>query len=217
MASAGLSSMRPWRSGRLPPIRGRWLLLIGLVVLALLGWFLWSQYTNTQTSRPNYQAARVTQGTLRSTIAATGPIANPSSVPVSFKNAGKLVEVAVRIGDRVVPGQLLARQETTDLEAALRQAQAQLEQAQASEQQVRQGPTEETRNQAEATLNQARVTQESAGKSLEATRNTAAAAIGASAASVTSARIDLDSAQKALASAVEQRDAALASSQQAVE
>src|SRR5215212_10103680 len=189
MASAAPSRMQPWRMGRLPPIGGRWLLLIGAVVLALLGWFLWSQYSNNQSARPNYQTARVTQGTLRSTIAATGPIANPSSVPVSFKNAGKLVEVAVRIGDRVMPGQLLARQETTDLEAALRQAQAQLEQAQASEEQVRQGPTEETRHQGEATVKPARVTQESAGKSVEATRNTATAAIGASAAGVTTARI----------------------------
>src|SRR4051812_45073607 len=217
MATAALARMRPWRPGRLPPIRGRWLLLIGLLVLALIGWFLWTQYTSTQNQRPTYQTARVSQGTLRSTIAATGPVANPSSVPASFKNAGKLVEVDVSIGDRVVPGQLLARQDTTDLEATLNQAKAQFEQAQASEQQVKDGPTEEGRNQAEATLQQARVTQESSVKSLEAPRNTAASAIAQSAAGVTSARIDVDNATKSLANAVDQRDAALAASQQAVE
>lgn len=217
MATAALSRMRPWRPGRLPPIRGRWLLLLGILILAVVGWFLWTQYTSTQNTRPNYQTARVSQGTLRNTVAATGPIANPASVPASFKNAGKLVEVAVAIGDRVVPGQLLARQDTTDLEAALSQAMAQLEQAEASEQQVVDGPTAEVRNQAEATLNQARVSQESAVKSLEATRNTAASAIASSASSVTAAQIDLDNAQKSLASAIEQREAALASSQQSVE
>src|SRR4051812_45173728 len=148
MATAALARMRPWRPGRLPPIRGRWLLLIGLIVLALLGWWLWTQYTSTQNQRPNYQTSRVSQGTLRTTIAATGPIANPTSVPVSFKNAGKLVEVNVSIGDRVVQGQLLARQDPADFESAINQAQAQLEQAEASEEQVRQGPTDETRNQA---------------------------------------------------------------------
>src|SRR5215217_6328641 len=166
MATAALSRMRPWRPGRLPPIRRRWLLLLAILILALIGWFLWSQYTSTQNARPNYQTSRVTQGTLRTTIAATGPIANPASVPASFKNAGKLVEVAVAIGDRVVPGQLLARQDTTDLEASLNQARAQLEQAEASEQVVKDGPTEEVRNQAEASLQQARVTQESSIKSL---------------------------------------------------
>src|SRR5689334_4191253 len=119
MASAALARMRPWRPGRLPPIRGRWLLLLGLLILALIGWFLWNQYTNSQNTRPTYQTARVNQGTLRTTVAATGPIANPASVPASFKNAGKLVEVDVAIGDRVVAGQLLARQDTTDLEASL--------------------------------------------------------------------------------------------------
>jgi multidrug efflux pump subunit AcrA (membrane-fusion protein) len=216
MATAALARMRPWRPGRLPPIRGRWLLLLGVVILALIGWFLWTQYTSTQNARPSYQTARVTQGTLRTTIAATGPIANPASVPASFKNAGKLIEVNVAIGDRVVAGQLLARQDTTDLEAQLNQAQAQLDQAEASEQVVKDGPTEEVRNQAEATLQQARVTQESAMKSLEATRNTAASAIASSAAGVTGAQIDLANAQKNLASTIEQRDAALAASQQTV-
>src|SRR6187431_1367194 len=140
MATAAPSRMR-WRPGRLPPIRGRWLLLLGILILLGVGWFLWTQYSSTQNTRPTYQTARVSQGTLRTTVAATGPIANPASVPASFKNAGKLVEVAVSIGDRVVPGQLLARQDTTDLEASLRQAQAQLEQAQASEQVVIDGPT----------------------------------------------------------------------------
>src|SRR3954454_9273514 len=128
MATAALARMRPWRPGRLPPIRGRWLLLIGLLVLALIGWFLWSQYTSSQNTRPNYQSAQVSEGTLRTTVAATGPIANPTSVPVSFKNPGELIEVNVSIGDRVQPGQVLARQRPDDMETAVGQAQASYDQ-----------------------------------------------------------------------------------------
>src|SRR5215207_6162938 len=152
MATAALSRMRPWRPGRLPPIRRRWLLLLAILILALIGWFLWSQYTSTQNARPNYQSAQVTQGTLRNTVAATGPIANPTSVPVSFKNPGELIEVNVSIGDRVTPGQVLARQATADFETALRQAEAQYDQALANERTVREGPTAETVGQADATL-----------------------------------------------------------------
>jgi HlyD family secretion protein len=195
MATAALARMRPWRPGRLPPIRGRWLLLIGLVALALIGWFLWSQYTASQVTRPNYQSAQVSQGTLRNTVAATGPIANPTSVPV----------------------QVLARQRTNDFETTLRQAEAQYEQALASERTVLEGPTDEEIGQADATLEAARVSRESAIKSLEATQATAGTAITAAATDVASARVDLDGAEKALASAVEQRDATIASSEQAVE
>ena len=106
--------------GRLPPIRRRWLVLVVLILFGIVAWIIWSQYTSSQTTRPNYQSSRVTQGTLRTTIAATGPIANPTSVPVSFKNAGKLIEVNISIGDRVRAGQVLARQDPADLETALR-------------------------------------------------------------------------------------------------
>lgn len=115
MATAAPARRLPWRPGRLPPIRGRWLLLIALLVLALIGWFLWSQWSASQTTRPNYQSSAVSQGTLRNTVAATGPIANPTSVPVSFKNPGELIEVNVSIGDRVRPGQILARQRPDDM------------------------------------------------------------------------------------------------------
>src|SRR5919106_5150315 len=186
MATAALARMRPWRPGRLPPIRGRWLLLIGLLALALIGWFLWSQYNANQNTRPNYQSTQVTQGTLRNTVAATGPIANPTSVPVSFKNPGELIEVNVSIGDRVTPGQILARQRPDDMATSVRQAEAAYEQALAAEREVLEGPTDETVAQADATLQEARVSRESAVKSLEATQATAAAAITAAAAEVVS-------------------------------
>jgi multidrug efflux pump subunit AcrA (membrane-fusion protein) len=40
-------------------------------------------------SAPTYQTAAVGAGTLQVTVGATGPITNPTSVPVSFKSAGK--------------------------------------------------------------------------------------------------------------------------------
>ena len=150
MATAALSRMRPRRPGRLPPIRRRWLVLVVLILFAVVAWIIWSQYSSSQTIRPNYQSSRVNQGTLRTSIAATGPIANPTSVPVSFKNAGKLTEVNVSIGDRVRAGQVLARQDPADLETALRQAEASYQQALASERQVLEGPTTEVVGQADA-------------------------------------------------------------------
>ena len=218
MASAALARMRPWRSGRLPPIRGRWLLLIGLLALALIGWFLWSQYNANQNTRPNYQSSQVTQGTLRNTVAATGPIANPTSVPVSFKNPGELVEVNVSIGDRVQPGQILARQRPDDMATAVRQAEASYEQALAAEREVLEGPTNEVVGQADAALQEARVQRESAAKSLEATQATASTAINQAVNEVDQRAGQPGRGREgACASALEQRDVAIASAEQAVE
>src|SRR5437667_12632265 len=105
MATAALARMRPWWPGRLPPIRPRWLILAGLLLAIIVGWFIWNQYTASRNQRPNYQSSPVSRGTLRNTVAATGPIANPASVPLNFKSNGQLDTVSVNLGERVTPGQ----------------------------------------------------------------------------------------------------------------
>jgi multidrug efflux pump subunit AcrA (membrane-fusion protein) len=69
---------------------------------------------------------------LAGAVSATGPVTNPTSVPLTFKSGGKLAEVNVAVGDRVVAGQVLARIDTTDLRLSLEQARATLAQAQAN-------------------------------------------------------------------------------------
>jgi HlyD family secretion protein len=74
----------------------------------------------------------VTTGTLQVTVAATGPVTNASSVPLTFKSTGKLAEVDVTVGQQVKAGDVLAKLDTTDLQTALEQAQATLAQDQAA-------------------------------------------------------------------------------------
>src|SRR5262249_21081832 len=54
-------------------------------------------------------------------IATTGTV-DAVSVDLGFKVAGRIAEVPVSEGDRVRPGQVVARLETQDLEVALRSA-----------------------------------------------------------------------------------------------
>ena len=67
----------------------------------------------------------MSQGTLQLTVSATGPITNRQCATQLPKH-GKLSEVLVSVGQTVTAGQVLARQDTTDLRIALGQAQASL-------------------------------------------------------------------------------------------
>jgi HlyD family secretion protein len=122
---------RPWNPGGVP---GR-LLLLGLAgAVALGGTYValaGNPFTRNQQAT-TYQTEPVSTGTVQVTVAATGPITNPASVPLSFKSSGKLTEVDVAVGQTVNPGQTLAKLDTSDLELALDQAQAALTQQQAN-------------------------------------------------------------------------------------
>lgn len=122
---------RAWTPGGIP----KRVFLLGLAAaVAAGGWYvaIAGNPLPRGQSVPTYQTAAVSQGTLQVTVAATGPITNPASVPLSFKSSGKLSEVDVSVGQQVTAGQTLAKQDTTDLQLAVDQAQAALAQQQAN-------------------------------------------------------------------------------------
>src|SRR5437764_8300789 len=92
--------------------------------------FFGNPLTNSQKTL-TYPTSPVTTGTLQVTVAATGPVTNASSVPLTFKSTGKLSQVDVSVGQQVKAGDVLARLDTSDLQTALEQAQATLAQDQA--------------------------------------------------------------------------------------
>ncbi|MGD9862248.1 MAG: efflux RND transporter periplasmic adaptor subunit [Pseudodonghicola sp.] len=62
----------------------------------------------------------------------SGTIEATENVPVSFRNGGRVISVAVQVGDHVTAGQVLSEIEPTQAEAAARAAEAQLAAAEAS-------------------------------------------------------------------------------------
>src|SRR6266536_1894080 len=113
---------RPWTPGGVPTR----LLLFGLAAaVAAAGSYVVIAGNPLTRGRetPTYQTAQVSQGNVQLTVAATGPITNPASVPLSFKSSGKLADVDVAVGQQVKAGQTLALLDTTDLQIAVDQAQ----------------------------------------------------------------------------------------------
>jgi HlyD family secretion protein len=108
-----------------------WLVGLGLVAVLLVGLIA----RDTVFAQPAAATIRTTtadRGTVASVVSGTGSLLPAGRMNVSFKQAGILTEVDVKVGDKVTTGQLLARIDSTAQQAALAQAQASLASAQAN-------------------------------------------------------------------------------------
>lgn len=76
--------------------------------------------------------APVTVKTLTDTVDISGSMTTADDTEIGAKQSGKIVSVYVRDGDAVAPGEVIARQDTTQLRAALSQALGQLSSAEAN-------------------------------------------------------------------------------------
>ncbi|MFN7782144.1 MAG: efflux RND transporter periplasmic adaptor subunit [Lysobacterales bacterium] len=104
---------------RLP--RWPWLLAIGVGLLVLMRVPGWVQ-------GPEVTVYAVERGPLLANVVATGRVQTPSRVTLGSEIAGVLVERGVTDGDRVAPGQVIARLRDDELRARLHEAEAALAQ-----------------------------------------------------------------------------------------
>ncbi len=121
---------------------GPWLISLGLIALAALGYALLSPDGKAQT--PQYRTEEVTRGNLVVTVSATGNLQPTNQVDVGSEISGTIEAVLVDDNDRVRKGQVLARLDTSRLEdqvaksrASLAAAEAQVLQAQATVEEAR--------------------------------------------------------------------------------
>jgi HlyD family secretion protein len=95
--------------------------LLGTVLAIALGagFFLLRSW-----EKESYVFVPVIRGTLVHEASASGKVEPPTRVDLYFKNNGRLVARSAEIGERVEPGDELARQDTRELNAQLAQIQA---------------------------------------------------------------------------------------------
>ncbi len=128
-------------------------LLLGAILVAALAagaftlrpWEAAQQETDTR-------SAVAQRGTLLVVVSASGSVEPKTSVSLSFEVPGRVEEVAVEVGDRVAPGDKLARVDDRQLELQVRQAQESLALAEAQLAQLEAGPRPAEIAAAEANL-----------------------------------------------------------------
>ncbi|MFZ2868568.1 efflux RND transporter periplasmic adaptor subunit [Zavarzinia sp.] len=110
-----------------PVWRRRWPWIAGGAAILLVGAF----FLFSGSSAVDYKVQNVTRGTLTVTVSATGSVKPVDQVDVGAEISGLVNELLVDYNDQVKAGQVLARLDTSLLEAKVRQSEANLLSAQA--------------------------------------------------------------------------------------
>lgn len=132
--------------------------LLGLVVLfaALTGLgFLISRRLTSGAPAAEPVTAQVGRQNLSASVSTTGTVVSTATSKLAFKASGRIAEVLVSVGDQVTAGQILARQDASDLEPAVLQAQANLKANEAKLAAMLEGPKREDVIAAQASLDAA--------------------------------------------------------------
>ena len=128
-----------------------------LIIVAVLAFGGGAYYVYTRlTAEPSYDVVRVTRGPIIQEVSANGSVKAPNKVDLHFKDRGKLARLSVAVGASVRAGDVVATQDTTQLDAQVREAQASIEIEKTKREQLLAGSSAEAVAAAQANLNTAR-------------------------------------------------------------
>lgn len=132
-----------------------------IIVLVASGYYSYQKF-NGSTAVTSYVLSTVEKGTLITTISGSGQISASNQVDVKAKTSGDVISVAVKAGQEVKSGALLAQISATDALKAVRDAQTSLETAKLELEQTMEPTDELTLLQAENSLIQNKETKQEA-------------------------------------------------------
>jgi macrolide-specific efflux system membrane fusion protein len=101
-------------------------LLLGAAAAVAVGFAVTALGTDATAARATERTVVATKGVVQSTVSGSGSLAPGAEHDLSFGADGTVSEVAVKAGEHVAQGQLLAEIDPSDAEVALAQAEADL-------------------------------------------------------------------------------------------
>lgn len=145
-----------------------------IFLIALLAIIVVSSLLSNKKKTPSYSSVQATIGTLRQTVSETGTVKPVKEVSLNFLASGRVENIAVKVGDRVLSKQLLATLDDSSLQSKKIEAEANLSMAQASLSKLLSGASGETVAVSLSSLNQAKTAAASAQTNLDKVRRTVA-------------------------------------------
>jgi HlyD family secretion protein len=137
-----------------------WIVILALALVASGSGFYFFDWGRLQAQAPaetpTLSTARVSRGDLVITASGSGTLSPTSETAIGFRTSGVVSELPVKVGDQVKAGDVLARLDSTDAQAAVTQAQISLRQAELSLATLTQQASAADVAAAQATLSQAK-------------------------------------------------------------
>lgn len=143
-----------------------WIVIIG-VILLLAGYGLFGR----KKTNNSIQTDTVKRQNLKLTVLSTGQVVSTTDISLSFQASGTVRQIAVKEGEKVTAGRVLASLDLASAQATLTQARGAVAQAQAAYEKVLAGASTEQITVAEKAVDAARITLENAKASLSNTTN----------------------------------------------
>jgi len=126
-----------------------------LIVLVVGGYFGYKKINGNKTET-RYVLEAVQKGSIITTVSGSGQISASNQVEVKPKVSGEILKIAVKEGQEVKAGDLLAQLDTKDAQKSLRDAQVSLQTAELSLEKIKKPATEYSVLQAENSLTNAK-------------------------------------------------------------
>ncbi len=128
-------------------------LIVAAAIVVLVG----GAYAYTHfTKEPSYDVVSVTRGPIIQEVLASGSVRTPNTINLHFKERGRLVRLPVAVGQSVHAGDIVATQDTTQLDAQVKEVQVSIEIEKTKLAQLLAGSSPEIIAAAQANLNTAR-------------------------------------------------------------
>ena len=113
-------------------VKSRITLIVAILVVLAAGYLGWRYYSGTKAKVSPYTTTKAADGNIQETVSASGNLIALQNVALTFKTQGYVDTCNVQLGDLVTTGEVLATEDTSDLQAAMDQAEASLQSAQAN-------------------------------------------------------------------------------------
>ncbi len=144
------------------------IIVIILIVVGVVGYSIFGGDNG-----PEYILSEVSYGSVVKEVSETGMVKISEQADLGFRNAGKLSDIFVKVGDNVTTGQQLAKLDTSQLYIELSEAQATLDVANADYSQLLAGSSEEEIKIVETDITNAQLVLDNSKQTLENVKSSA--------------------------------------------
>lgn len=115
-------------------------IIIGSIAVLLMVWLIWRNQSSRK--KPGWETAQLVKGDVRMIVSSSGTLNAINTVEVGTQVSGVIEEIYVDFNDLVKKGQLIAKLDVRNLEAALQKADAALLQAEVQLSQMKRAYTD---------------------------------------------------------------------------